>query len=286
MAKVSFGKTEGGNPTKSGKVVDVEATTAKPEQEEQPTSEETKAVVPHEPQPVAAIKDDDDISMDEIVLPRINIVQKVGDLSEIYTPGDIVLNKELVIYHPEKDKDVDPLLVTILGFFPTKWTERIPGGALGRLADSKEEVAKLGGTTDYNTWKAKEDTDEEIPYFQPLATALTLIECPKGIDKEAVHFVHEFGDRRFALALWSMKGSAYTAGAKIIKTARKIGHLRKGYATFDYELHTKLKKFPNNNYALIPVLHPGHRHPPEFSTFIKVVLGEEVEEDGSGAIKD
>lgn len=287
MGKVSFeAAKKSKSPSKSGKVVEAEVVKEEKPEVAAPVAEET-AVAKREEQPVSLLQDDDNIGMDEITLPRINIVQKVGDLSEIYDPGDIVLNKELVIYHPEKSGEHDSLRITVLGFFPTKWSERIPGGELGRLAGSPAEVLKFGGTTDYKTWAAKEGTDEEIPYFQPLATALILIECPEGVDEDGTSFIYEFEDKRYALALWSMKGGAYTNGAKVIKTARKIGCLRKGgYASYDYRFDTKTKKYPNGNFAMIPVLRPGTRHTEEFAAFVQEVLGGGTEEDEKGNLAD
>jgi hypothetical protein len=255
--------------------------------EEKPTVETETAVVPAGGNSVD-FADDDNVGMDEIILPRLNIVQKVGPLSEEYVSGEVVLNKELVIYEPaKKDKKAESLQITVLGFRPTQWTERIAGGALGRLCKTEADVVACGGTTDYKRWEAsakaaKEDRGEEIPYFQPLATCLVLIQKPEGL--EETYFPYDFGGEQYAIAQWSMKGGAFTNGAKVIKTARKIGHLRRGgYVSYEYLLDTKFKAYGEGHGAIIPVLRPGRKHTAEFVEFAREILGGGGE-DESGSI--
>jgi hypothetical protein len=272
MAKVSFSKTNAEGPS----VTADETTKQEPEAVEASVVENTATeIVPAAE--AGMFIDEDEIGLDEITLPRINIVQKVGPLSEEFTPGQVVLNKELVIFTiPEKGKEneVKPIEFTTLAFRKTIWAERIEGGALGRNARSLEQVREFGGTTDYNLHeRSKKDGQEETPLFQPLATALVLIKRPEGVDEDGLYFTYDHDGQSYAIAQWSMKGSAFTAGAKVIKTARKIGHLAKGGLTScPYLLTTRVKSYPGNRYAVIPVLRPGKRHSPEFKAFADSVL--------------
>lgn len=272
MAKVSF-TTNNNESTVAEPSVSkpAEAAAAAPAEVSHPVP----ATVPRNNAP-AVYSDDDNIGLDEIVLPRINLVQGIGDLSTIFEKGEIVLNKELVIYTPggkdtEKSESLD---ITIVGFRPTQWTEKIAGGAMGRLFASPAEVVAVGGTTSYDTWQAATKAKKDVPYFEPLATALVLIRKPAFVeDEDGAYFGEVFGEHHYTLALWSMKGGAYTNGAKVLKTARKIRHLRSGYATYSWKLDTLLKKYPNGNSAYIPSLKPGEKHGPEFAAFLANALG-------------
>lgn len=228
-----------------------------------------------------SLVDDQDISLADIILPRINIVQKVGDLSEIFTPGEVVLKQSLVIYSPAKGEKAGdpPLNITVLGFQKTKFTEKVEGGKLGDLCATEADVAKKGGTLDYKEWQAsvagvKDGTvTKALRLFQRLATALVLIEKPATVkDEDHIEFPYECEGKFYALALWSMKGTAYTHAAKTMFTARKIGHLRQGYSSQSWSLSTKMDKF-GDNYAAVPVVKPAAKNSEAFRAFIKEVLG-------------
>lgn len=266
MGKVSFSNNNDGTA-----VAEPQVSAPAEAAEESPG---VPATVPQDQTP-ALYQDDDNIPMSEIILPRINIVQGIGGLSETFERGEIVLNKDLVIYQPkgEDDKNHESLDITVVGFRPTQWTEKIEGGVLGRLCSSPAEVYALGGTTDYNKAQAAKKAKKDLPYFEPLATALILIRKPSFVDAEDVNFTDVFGEHRYTLALWSMKGGAFTHGAKVIKTARKIRHLKGGYATYSWKLDTTLKKYEGNRSSNIPVLKPGDKHGPEFAAFLTQCLG-------------
>lgn len=229
-----------------------------------------------------SLVDDQNITLADIILPRINIVQKVGDLSEIFSPGEIVLKQSLVIYSPAKgDKPGDaPLSVTVLGFQKTKFAEKVAGGAQGILVATEAEVVKNGGTLDYKEWQESEKAAKvpgssirALRLFQRLATALVLVEKPTTLaDADHIEFPYECEGKYYAIALWSMKGTAYTHAAKTMFTARKIGHLRNGYAVQSWSLSSKMEKF-GENYAAVPVVKPAAKTSEAFRAFIKDVLG-------------
>lgn len=231
------------------------------------------------------IFDDENIGFDEVILPRINLVQKVGEMSNIWTPGEIVLNQQRAIYtQPVAQNGVvtkpgsEPLTIVVLGFQKTRFVEKVSGGAQGAIVDSSEEIAKLNGTLEYREWQEKTKAGIPVKLFQRLSTALILVERPRQIeDQDNLLFSYGFQDRYYALALWSMKGTAYTNGAKRMFTDRKLGHLRAGgYSSYTYLLSTKLETYKFSgveNFAHIPVLKPGQRTSPEFKAFVNEVLG-------------
>jgi len=260
------------------------------------------AVVPSQPLPVATPAydptrfDDDNIGFEDVILPRINIVQNVGDLSAIFGKGEIVLNQQLVIHepavtgHPDPSKNkpgTGPLILTVLGFRRRQFTEKVSGGKLGMLLNTEEEVARNNGTLDYKEWKASVDaveaaktTGAAVPpakrRFERLATALILIEKPAALpDPDNINFPYEFGGKFYALTLWSMKGTAYTHAAKKIFTAKKIGHLKKtGYVGQAWSLTTESETFENGNAAFVPKIAPAAKNSDEFRKFAMDVIGQ------------
>lgn len=255
-----------------------------------PTAPVCNAVVPVAVAPVATTPtdspiefDDNDIKFEDVYLPRVNIVQKVGDLSLVYEPGEIVLNQTLVIHTPANpDKKVTgdvPLNFTVIGFKKRQFAEKVVGGASGLLVNTEEEVVKHGGTLSYKEWEQSVEAAKTNPaalrkYFQPLATALILLESPAILtgDTATLNFPYVTNGKNYALALWSMKGTSFTNAAKHIFTARKLGHLRAGYSVRAWSLTTKSEKY-GNNFAHIPVLRPGDVNTSEFLGFVKEVIG-------------
>ncbi len=212
--------------------------------------------------------DSDSLRASDIKLPRINIVKKVGPLSEIFTAGDVVLNQEVVIYKSDKIDPVTknkipqskPLRVVVAGFRPDRYAEKTVGGDMGNIFDSVEEVVQAGGTIDYQEAEATAK-----PLYQLLSECLVLIEKPE--DVESPEFSYIADGKKFAAALWANKGGDYTNGGKIIRTARKAGWLkddinpatkevtvRRGYPFGIWELTTTIKQYRTGNFSPIPVL--------------------------------
>ena len=234
-------------------------------------STNTSAVVPYQapaaPARTQSFYDDDSMDAGDLVLPRLNIVQKVGDLSNVFVPGTIVLNGQLELAKaPAPNAESAPLNLLVIGFQPTIYAEKVEGGLRGNLVNSEQEVVAKGGTLDWNEYK-----QAGKPLYQRLATAMVLIEQPAGLD--ASSFPVEVCGKRYALALYSMKGTSYTNGAKHFKSARKIGHLcANGYRGGFWLFSSKLKKF-ESNYAFIPVVRPSAETSEEFRAALKDFLG-------------
>lgn len=217
--------------------------------------------------------DDEAISFEDIILPALNIVQGIGDLSKIYNPGEITLNQSLVVHVPANPAKgiagTRPLNLTVIGFRKKKYVEDVKFGLPAKVFKSEAELVAAGGTLDYAEAKSN-----GLQLYQRLATGLFLVQKPEHIqDEDHLVFSHECEGKFYSLALWSMKKTSYTGAAKIIYTARKQGHLRaSGYPSFNWNLTTKLKAFDGNNSAQVPVLTPGTRNTPEFMAFVQRVL--------------
>lgn len=199
---------------------------------------------------------------EDIIFPRLNIVQKVGDLSNVFTHGAIVFDQTVVIYEPPTLKDgavikpgTEPLDITVLGFKTKRFVERVDGGKKGQICKTEADVVKAGGTLNYQEHELKKGSGLRL--FQTLSEALVVVFKPAWVKDEGnAVFTYDVDGRPCALALWGMKGTAYTHGAKAFFTARGIGCLRKeGYPSWSWNLTTKLATTKGNSY-FIPVLVP------------------------------
>lgn len=299
MSKISFSTVKPAAvadapaaPQENAPVIDVPSTvvpTAVAPAAEIPTAPVNTALAPIAPVGVPAASDspiefdENDIRFEDVYLPRTNIVQNIGDLMKVFNPGEIVLNSTYVIHTPaqaeKKIAGTSPLKITIIGFKKKQFAEKVSGNVQGLLVNSEAEVARAGGTLAYKEWDQSVQAAKTNPalkalkYFQPLSTALLLIERPPELQDEGnVNFPYACEGKQYALALWSMKGTAFTNAAKHFFTARKIGHLREGYATRSWTLTTKLETY-GSNMAWIPVVRPAEASTPAFLAFVQEVKG-------------
>jgi hypothetical protein len=104
----------------------------------------------------------------EIVMPRINLVHGIGKLKESFPVGAIVFNQSTVLFTPPLlrkneqlgvDEVVSPALppvnITVLGFRPTRFVEKVDGGGRGIICNTEDQVRSCGGTLDYKEWELK-----------------------------------------------------------------------------------------------------------------------------------
>jgi hypothetical protein len=233
------------------------------------TSDAGLAVAVTQPMPVgkpAAFYDDETLESTDLVLPRFSVVQKVGELSTVFPPGTVVLNGQLVLCPAGKamEKSTE-CRILVVGFQPTIFVEKVEGGGRGNFYRTEAEVVQSGGSLDWNESKSR-----KIPLYQRSATAMILVEQLAGLDAAA--FPNVIAGKNYALALYTMKGTAYTNGARHIKSARKVGHLKDGYRTGWFKFQSQLKKF-GENYAYIPVVNADGASTPELRDGLLNLLG-------------
>lgn len=219
--------------------------------------------------------------LSEIMLPRINIVQGIGGLKESFPEGALIFNQSIELFRPPtlnkdgstKDAGTKPVNLTVLGFRPTRFVEKIKGGGKGMIVNTEEDVRNAGGTLDFNEHKLKEASG--MKRFEPLAEAMVAIQRPEHCTDDDTVFVYDVEGKKYALAIWGMKGVVYTAAAKgVFFTARQLGALRKGgYPSFNYNVTTKLKPFGTGNKAWVPVCLTGTANSPAFLEFVQGIIG-------------
>lgn len=217
----------------------------------------------------------------DIILPRINIVQNIGELKKSFNPGEIVFGQNVLLFSPpaidQKTGTVSraalpPVKIAVLGFRPTRYVEKVQGGVRGLIVNTEADVVKAGGTLDFNEWKLKQASG--MRRFEPLAEALVAIERPDQCADDDTTFVYKVGNRKYALAIWALKGTSYTAAAKrVFFTHRAVGCLRAGgYPSYHYAVSTKEEKYPGGNAAWIPICIPSGKSDADFMEFAAGIL--------------
>lgn len=220
----------------------------------------------------------------DIILPRINIVQGVGLLKDRFPFGSIVFDGSsngAVLYTPPdidqstgnvKRAGTKPVVITVLGFRPTRFAEKVSGGIRGMIVDTEDAVRANGGTLDYSEWKLKAAVG--MKRFEYLAEALIAIERPETLADDDTVFGYAVDGKKYTLAIWGLKGTAYTAAAKrVFFTARAMGCLRTGYPSYSYNVSTRVEKRENNTYA-VPVCLPNAKSTPAFLEFVGTILND------------
>lgn len=215
----------------------------------------------------------------DIILPRIGIVQGMSQMKDSFAQGAIVFDQKLELFRLPiiekatgnvKTPGTKPVEITIVGFRPTRFVEKVQGGGRGQLVNTEAEVRANGGTLDYNEWVLKRDSG--MKRFETLAEAFILIKRPEGAADDGSVFTFRVGADSYALALWGMKGSSYTQCAKrVFFTARKMGCLSKGYSTWNYSLSTRTATYDGNTY-FVPVAIPNAPTTLEVASFIAALL--------------
>ena len=234
-------------------------------------------------------------SFKDIILPRLAISQNIGSLKETFISGTVVFDRRVALFVPPAIKDgkvvrdaTPTVSIIVVGFRPTRFVEKVAGSAeRGQIVPTERAVALAGGTLDWTEWRLKKEQGMKL--FQPLADALLVIERPESEKENLADFTYEVDGRFYALALWAMKGTAYTAAAKrVFFTSRRIGLLRTGgYPSWSYTMATREDTFPGGNKAWTPVCLPKEKTSQPLLEFIQSVLNapaaEATEEEAAAA---
>ena len=205
-----------------------------------PAQEPTQAVVvreaapavPYQPAPAG-----EPVDRSDIILPRVNLTQKSGKLGDTFGPGTFVFEKKVVL--AKLGEELVCSVLDIHKFFQEK--VNFDGDEFGRRAGSPEEVAALGGTTNYNR-------KDEMPYFVNAADIILVIKAPEEApeeDKDLFPFEHE--DGRYALAIYTVASTGFTSLAKRILTDR-VYTLKQGLHLGEYRIKAELREGPKNSW--------------------------------------
>jgi hypothetical protein len=201
------------------------------------------------------LPDTGNITRDDILLPRVNLVQKSGKLCDDFPPGSFLFEKQVVIAKPSEG-----FFAVVLGH--TKYyQEKVEYGSddFGRRANTEDEVRNMGGTT---TWGVADK-----PYFQPVADLLMAVKAPEGADEETLSlFPFEHKGEHYAIAVYTVASSAYTSLAKRIFTD-SLYTLKAGLHLGEYHIKSELKRNAANSWYVPVTGMPKKYNDPEKAEF-------------------
>lgn len=205
-----------------------------------------------------------EVSMSDIKLPRLNLVQKVGTLADNFQPGSIVFEKTYVLSNgkPEQALDLTPLQFRKQYQRKTAWGEG-DSNEQPEVYDTADEVRRSGGSLQYG--------DEN--YFQEIAHIAFAVRIPENLesgDEVFDLFPYKFGDSLYAVAMWTVASSSYTALGKRILTDSAMT-LRNGLHTGHYLVSSEIRKNAKNSWY-VPRASFAGKHTPEAAEFFASIV--------------
>jgi hypothetical protein len=221
---------------------------AAPEAAKQAPETETKIVPAGDSHPVAITKSEamqvpaargitGEITMRDIQLPRVNLVQKIGELADSgLTPGVFMLNKEAMLSDGKT-----PLAVTVLRLHK-QYRQRLEPGdqSIPETCDTQEQVIANGGSLKWG----------EPNFYQEIAHLSLAIEKPDNLKEEhSAFFYREHEGKRYTLAVYTVASSAFTSLGKKIITAG-YNQLSDGLWKGKWQLTSSLTKGPKGTWFI------------------------------------
>lgn len=198
-----------------------------------PTPATSTAVVPATSTAVTAYVADNEVEGEfdasDRERARLTVVAKTGKLSNVFTPGDILLNTEHVIGTVKQ-----PLVVIPVSYKKLYQNDLdFDGGEMGDTVKSATEVLDRGGIVDYRPYEEKKATH----YWKKVLQVIFLVQRPENLGPEAASmFPYAVEGNDYALVgFWASARSAYSGIAVPLINSKLKGSIRR----FTYNLSTK-----------------------------------------------
>jgi hypothetical protein len=230
--------------------------------DEQPT---TEAIAIREEKPLATpFRGDNDFggawsAKEDVKYPRIHLVHKTSneELVTNFGIGSFVLNKEVKL----SDGNT-PLAVTAV-YNQKDYIEKRPFGDPEQpdVCLTPQEVTAKGGTLN------RKDVGSTL--YIPRAHITFLVEAPADATAdELALFPYTFGDKSYALALYTVSSSGYTSVGRDLATFRTQNKvMQKGLKYGKLELTSKTEKNAQNSWK-VPVIRFVGENDADFVSFV------------------
>lgn len=201
-----------------------------------------------------------EISADDIKPPRLNLVQRVGNLAEEFTPGAFVYDKSFEI-----GKEFSGTVLRFKKYYQQKVA--FGSEALPQRFDRAEEVRAVNGTTRWS-----EEAVAGGNYYAETADILLGVEAPENMDEaHKAFFPYANGGKNYGLVVYTITSSAFTSlGKRIITDATML--LRDGLWNGQYRIKS-VKQTNATNSWFIPSAVFEKKHDAEAALFFRNIAG-------------
>jgi hypothetical protein len=191
----------------------------------------------------------------DYTIPKLNLVNKTGDLSNTFNPGSFVYNKEVVIGDGKK-----PAIITIKRIAKF-YLQDLPygSGETPKNFVSIRDVRAAGGALATDM-----DVEEGADRYSEAMTCIVLV---KSLEKKHPLFPFEYGGEYYALAQWLLTKSAYKQTGRKLFTDSQLA-LRDGIDTASYELVSSIRTNSQGSWY-VPVVKLGAKHDAKFIEFVR-----------------
>lgn len=203
---------------------------------------------------------------EDLRLPRLNLVNKSGELADTFTPGTWVVNREHSITSiNSENKNVGNSLTIIAATLSKQYQENteFDPSTPRKMANTAQEVRELGGRVSREKGEGN---------FSELAHIEIFVECPENISEEASGlFFYDFGGKKYGRFIYTASGGAFSAVAVTMASALKTYLMESGLIGGSWALSSALVKDTKNSWWK-PVLRSASRIEPGVIQQIKAVL--------------
>jgi hypothetical protein len=215
----------------------------------------------------------------DLKLPRINVVQSVGPLSAEWTPGQILLQQEVVLAQAVKTEPSPELEFTIINIRKS-YEEILPYEEMeaAKRFETEQEVLDAGfrlqGWTDETGKKHK-------PTARPVARLLVLVKQPKGVAEDLFGTIvakedgvndEEVGN--YTVAMYTAKSTSYGMARTIVTRATALASqkppLHAAFQRFQYSIKRE-EVGDQGNLVFVPKLRTAGLHS---SKFVELILSQ------------
>lgn len=179
--------------------------------------------------------------MSDLKFPRLQIAYGVGSLSENFSNGDLVLDKEHCL--ASKKNSIKVIILNTLTYWK-EYTE-YGTGQMPRVFLKKSDVLAAGGSTDWGP-------NKEPPTFKKAMDMKLLIEKPEGI--VCGLFGITLDGKQYAPATWSVDKTAYTRVNDKVAPVAQFALSQQGLLGGNWLLSTDTEKSKRGNIVVIPVI--------------------------------
>lgn len=198
-----------------------------------------------------------DFDRSDFKIPKLNLVQSVGPLTEHFQPGVFVYNKETEL----GNRPIDITLLKLRKYF----IEDVPygSGLIPDIVAHEKEFRTKGGFLTRER-KAMGERAKDQKFYKPTLDATILIKGRPDVD---VAFPFEFEGTPYALAVWTLQSVAYgETGTKFITAAAYT--LRTGLAQGAWSV-TPTRKKVGSNWIWLPIARQTGKNSTEFVAWAK-----------------